>query len=55
MIYGILLFLCIEFLRGILEDDGTKHETNNLETERERIEHVANSKQQKVDLHLLFI
>ena len=47
MIYGILLFLCIEFLRGILEDDGTKHETNNLETERERIEHVANSKAAK--------
>ena len=47
MIYGILLYLCIEFLRGILEDDGTKHETNNLETERERIEHVANSKAAK--------
>ena len=27
MIYGVLLFLAIEFLRGILEDDGTKHET----------------------------
>ena len=44
MIYGILLYLCIEFLRGILEDDGTKHETNSMETEREKIEHVANSK-----------
>ena len=44
MIYGILLFLCIEFLRGILEDDGEKHDSNNSETEREKIEHVANSK-----------
>jgi hypothetical protein len=44
MIYGILLFLSIEFLRGILEDDGTKHDTKNAESEREKIEHVANSK-----------
>lgn len=44
MIYGILLYLCIEFLRGILEDDGTKHETNSMEEEREKIEHVVNSK-----------
>lgn len=44
MIYGILLFLCIEFLRGILEDDGEKHEEHDSETEREKIEHVANSK-----------
>ena len=44
MIYGILLFLCIEFLRGILEDDGEKHEKHDSETEREKIEHVANSK-----------
>ena len=44
MIYGILLFLCIEFLRGILEDDGTKHDSKRMETEREKIEHVANSK-----------
>jgi len=44
MIYGILLFLLIEFLRGILEDDGQKHESNNMETEREKIEHVAKSK-----------
>ena len=44
MIYGILLFLCIEFLRGILEDDGEKHDSNDSETEREKIEHVANSK-----------
>ena len=44
MIYGILLFLCIEFLRGILEDDGTKHDSKSMETEREKIEHVANSK-----------
>lgn len=44
MIYGILLFLLIEFLRGILEDDGEKHNTHNMETEREKIEHVANSK-----------
>ncbi|MFA6741010.1 MAG: DUF475 domain-containing protein [Arcobacteraceae bacterium] len=47
MIYGILLYLCIEFLRGILEDDGTKHETNSMETEKEKIEHVANSKAAK--------
>ena len=44
MIYGILLFLSIEFLRGILEDDGTKHDTKNAESEREKIERVANSK-----------
>jgi hypothetical protein len=44
MIYGILLFLCIEFLRGILEDDGMKHDSKDMETEREKIEHVANSK-----------
>jgi len=44
MIYGVLLFLAIEFLRGILEDDGTKHETQNMEDEREKIEHIANSK-----------
>ena len=44
MIYGILLYLSIEFLRGILEDDGQKHDSDNMETEREKIEHVANSK-----------
>ena len=44
MIYGILLFLLIEFLRGILEDDGQKHDSKNMETEREKIENVANSK-----------
>ncbi len=44
MIYGILLYLCIEFLRGILEDDGTKHEHKSMESDREKIEHVANSK-----------
>ena len=43
MIYGILLFLCIEFLRGILEDDGSKHEANSMENQREKIEHVAHS------------
>jgi hypothetical protein len=44
MIYGILLYLSIEFLRGILEDDGEKHDSNDSETEREKIEHVASSK-----------
>ena len=44
MIYGILLFLSIEFLRGILEDDGSKNETHTLENQREKIEHVAHSK-----------
>lgn len=44
MIYGILLYLCIEFLRGILEDDGTKHDSTSMESEREKIEHVVNSK-----------
>lgn len=44
MIYGILLYLCIEFLRGILEDDGQKHEAKDAQSEREKIEHVANSK-----------
>ncbi len=44
MIYGILLYLSIEFLRGILEDDGEKHGSNDSETEREKIEHVASSK-----------
>ena len=44
MIYVILLFLLIEFLRGILEDDGQKHDSKNMETEREKIENVANSK-----------
>ena len=44
MIYGILLYLCIEFLRGILEDDGQKHEEKDTQSEREKIEHVANSK-----------
>ena len=44
MIYGILLFLLIEFLRGILEDDGQKHDLKSMESDRERIEHVANSK-----------
>ena len=44
MIYGILLYLSIEFLRGILEDDGQKHDSNDSETEREKIEHVASSK-----------
>ena len=44
MIYGILLFLLIEFLRGILEDDGQKHDSKSMESDRERIEHVANSK-----------
>ena len=44
MIYGILLFLLIEFLRGILEDDGQQHDSKNMETEREKIENVANSK-----------
>jgi uncharacterized protein len=43
MIYGILLFLSIEFLRGILEDDGSKHETHSMENQREKIEHVAHS------------
>ena len=44
MVYGILLFLCIEFLRGILEDDGSKHESNSMEIEREKIENVVNTK-----------
>mgnify|MGYP005838852517 CR=1 FL=1 len=44
MIYGILLFLCIEFFRGILEDDGKKHNTKNFEIEKEKIENVSNSK-----------
>jgi len=44
MIYGILLYLSIEFLRGILEDDGQKHDSDDMETEREKIEHVASSK-----------
>ena len=44
MVYGILLFLSIEFLRGILEDDGSKHESNSMEIEREKIENVVNSK-----------
>lgn len=44
MIYGILLFLCIEFFRGILEDDGKKHNTKNFEIEKEKIENISNSK-----------
>ncbi|MDD2894828.1 MAG: DUF475 domain-containing protein [Aliarcobacter sp.] len=44
MIYGILLYLCIEFLRGILEDDGQKHANKDAQSEKEKIEHVANSK-----------
>lgn len=44
MIYGILLFLLIEFLRGMLEDDGSKHESHSMESEREKIEHVAHEK-----------
>lgn len=41
MIYGILLYLSIEFLRGILEDDGSEKEVGNIEQEREKIENVA--------------
>ena len=41
MIYGILLYLSIEFLRGILEDDGNDNEATNIEQEREKIENVA--------------
>ena len=44
MIYGILLYLCIEFLRGILEDDGQKLTNKDAQSEKEKIEHVANSK-----------
>ena len=44
MVYGILLYLCIDFLRGILEDDGNPHDVNSRETERDKIEHVANAK-----------
>ncbi len=43
MIYGILLFLLIEFLRGILEDDGSSKEAHSTHDEREKIENVANS------------
>jgi len=41
MIYGVLLFLSIEFLRGILEDDGGASDTHSKEAEREKIENVA--------------
>jgi hypothetical protein len=47
MVYGILLFLAIEFLRGILEDDGSKHEPKNLVQEREKIENVAHERAAK--------
>lgn len=41
MIYGVLLFLSIEFLRGILEDDGGTSDTHSKDEEREKIENVA--------------
>lgn len=44
MIYGVLLYLSIEFLRGILEDDGTEHKSQTSEEEREKIESVAHEK-----------